>query len=145
VTLRHAGLIARRIGGLWRGVLIEGPSGAGKSDLALRALDNGFRLVADDRVLLWTVEGRLYGRAPEPLSGLIEARGLDILRVEPVAFCEIALVARLGTPERLPAPATETILGVVAPLLAVDPFELSAPAKLSRAMTAFDAAHNRRI
>ena len=45
----HAGLVARRACGRWRGALIEGPSGAGKSDLALRAWPRGFRLVADDR------------------------------------------------------------------------------------------------
>jgi serine kinase of HPr protein (carbohydrate metabolism regulator) len=144
-VILHAGLICRRLGGLWKGVLIEGASGAGKSDLALRALDEGFRLVADDRVLVWAAAGRLYGRAPEALAGLIEVRGLDVVRVAPVAFCEIALVARLGTPERLPDPATETILGISVPLLAADPFESSAPAKLGRAMTAFDAAHKRRI
>jgi len=144
-VIRHAGLIAQRIGGRWQGVLIEGPSGAGKSDLALRALDQGFRLVADDRVLVWASQGRLYGRAPGSLSGLIEVRGVDVLTVEPLALSEIALVVRLGTPERIPEPATETILGVAAPLLAVNPFESSAPAKLSRALTAFDAAHKRRI
>jgi serine kinase of HPr protein (carbohydrate metabolism regulator) len=143
--IRHAGLIARRDRGVWRGVLIEGPSGAGKSDLALRALDQGFRLVADDRVLVWTDAGRLYGRAPDPLHGLIEVRGVDVVRVEPVAFCEIALLARLATPERFPDPATETILGIAVPLVAVEPFESSAPAKLSRAMDSFDAAHKRRI
>jgi serine kinase of HPr protein (carbohydrate metabolism regulator) len=141
----HAGLIARRIDGLWRGILIEGPSGAGKSDLALRALDHGFRLVADDRVLLWTDAGRLYGRAPEALAGLIEVRGQGIATVAPIAFCEVALKVRLETPERMPDPATETILDAAIPLLAADPFELSAPAKLSRALEAFDAAHKRRI
>jgi serine kinase of HPr protein (carbohydrate metabolism regulator) len=144
-VIRHAGLIAQRVGGHWLGVLIEGPSGAGKSDLALRALDQGFRLVADDRVVIWTSQGELYGRAPATLSGLIEVRGVDVLTVDPLALSRIALVARLGAPERIPAPATETILGVAAPLLAVDPFELSAPAKLSRALAAFDAAHKRRI
>jgi serine kinase of HPr protein (carbohydrate metabolism regulator) len=143
--IRHAGLICRRLGGTWRGVLIEGPSGAGKSDLALRTLDHGFRLVADDRVLLWAAQGRLYGRAPQVLSGLIEVRGVDVLRVATVPFCEVALLARLETPDRIPDFATETILGVRVPLLAVDPFESSAPAKLGRAMTAFDAAHKRRI
>lgn len=143
--IRHAGLIARRDGGVWRGVLIEGPSGAGKSDLSLRALDRGFRLVADDRVLIWADAGRLYGRAPDTLAGLIELRGVGVVRVAPVAFCEIALVARLGTPERMPGPATETILGIAVPLAAVEPFESSAPAKLGRAMEAFDAAHKRRI
>lgn len=143
--IRHAGLVARRDGGLWRGVLIEGPSGAGKSDLALRALDHGFRLVADDRVEVWADAGRLFGRAPGTLRGLIEVRGVGVVPVSPIAFCEIALVARPGMPERMPDPATETILGVAVPLLAVMPFEHSAPAKLSRAMEAFDAAHKRRI
>jgi serine kinase of HPr protein (carbohydrate metabolism regulator) len=141
----HAGLIARRIRGLWQGALIQGPSGAGKSDLALRALDQGFRLVADDRVLVWASEGRLFGRAPDTLRGLIEVRGVDVLAVEPLPLSEIALVARLETPERIPDPATETILGIAVPLLGVAPFEASAPAKLGRAMEAFDAAHKRRI
>jgi serine kinase of HPr protein (carbohydrate metabolism regulator) len=143
--IRHAGLIARRCGGLWRGVLIEGASGRGKSDLALRALDHGFRLVADDRVLVWTDGARLFGRAPEPLDGLLEVRGLGIVPVAAVAFCEIVLLARLEPPERMPDAATETILGAPIPLLAVAPFESSAPAKLSRAMEAFAAAHKRRI
>ena len=63
--IRHAGLIARFEPPVWRGVLIDGPSGSGKSDLALRALDGGWMLVADDRVLVWACEGRLYGRAPD--------------------------------------------------------------------------------
>lgn len=142
--IRHAGLIARRRDGFWKGVLIEGPSGAGKSDLALRALDAGFRLVADDRVIVWTDAGRLYGRAPDPLQGLIEVRGVDVLAVAPVAFCEIVILARARTPERIPDHATETILGIQVPLLDVGPFELSAPAKLGRALEAFDAAHKRR-
>lgn len=141
----HAGLIARRLGGHWRGVLIEGPSGAGKSDLALRALERGFRLVADDRVVVWVSEGRLYGRAPDALRGLIEVRGVDVISVDPLPFCEIGLVLRLEPPPRLPDPATVAILGVEVPLLAANPFESSAPAKLGRAMEIFDAAHKRRI
>jgi serine kinase of HPr protein (carbohydrate metabolism regulator) len=144
-VIRHAGLIAARLGGRWAGVLLQGPSGAGKSDLALRALDGGFRLVADDRVLLWAAEGKLYGRAPDALKGLIEIRGVDVAVVEPLAFCEVSLVAQMGTPERLPDPATETILGVTVQRLIVAAFEASAPAKLSRALAAFDAADKRRI
>lgn len=143
--IRHAGLIARRLGGAWRGVLVEGPSGAGKSDLALRCLDQGFRLVADDRVLVWAAGGRLYGRAPDPLRGLMEVRGVGVLAADSLPFCEVSLLARLGPAERIPDSATETILGIAVPLLAADPFEISAPAKLSRALEAFDAAHNRRI
>ena len=87
----------------------------------------------------------LYGRAPDPLAGLIEVRGVDVLRVASLPFCEVALLVRLGPPDRIPEPATETLLGIAVPLQAADPFELSAPAKLSRALEAFDAAHKRRI
>ena len=80
----HAGLIARRLNGYWHGVLIEGPAGAGKSDLALRALDLGFRLVSDDRTQVFAALGRLFGRAPDSLSGQIEVRGLGV--VGPVEF-----------------------------------------------------------
>lgn len=141
----HAGLVAARIGGDWRGALILGPSGSGKSDLALRSLDAGFRLVADDRVELWTSGGRLFGRAPAPLSGLLEVRGVGVLRVAPLDFCAVALAVRMGPPERLPEPASEAFLDLAVPTLALDPFEASAPAKLSRALTAFDAAHKSAI
>jgi serine kinase of HPr protein (carbohydrate metabolism regulator) len=144
-VIRHAGLIARRIAGRWKGALIEGPSGSGKSDLALRALGQGFRLVADDRVLLWADDGRLWGRAPDTLAGLIELRGLDVVRVEPVAFAEVVLIARLETPDRIPEPRTEQVLGVVVPRLALAPFEATAPAKLSRAIETFDAVAKGRI
>jgi len=144
-VIRHAGLIAQRRAGVWTGVLIDGPSGAGKSDLALRALDHGFRLVADDRVLLWVSAGRLYGRAPDPLSGLMEVRGLDVVCPPALPFCRIGLAVSLATPDRIADFATVAVLGIDIPLLAADPFEISAPAKLSRALGAFDAAHKRRI
>ncbi|MCR5873830.1 HPr kinase/phosphorylase [Phenylobacterium sp. J426] len=143
--IRHAGLIAQRVGGRWIGVLIEGPSGAGKSDLALRAIGQGFRLVADDRVVLWTSGGRLYGRAPEALHGLIEVRGLDVIRADALSLAEVGLVARLGEPDRIPDPEFHDILGVSIPAMTTSAFEESAPAKLSRALSSFDAAHNRRI
>jgi serine kinase of HPr protein (carbohydrate metabolism regulator) len=143
--IAHAGLIARRAGGTWRGVLIEGPSGAGKSDLALRCLEAGFRLVADDRVELWADAGRLYGRAPETLHGLIEVRGLDVVRVEALPLCEVALVVRLGKPERIPEPAGVERVGVRLPLVELDPFETAAPVKLGRALAAFDAGARKRI
>jgi serine kinase of HPr protein (carbohydrate metabolism regulator) len=141
----HAGLIARRVGGLWRGVLIEGASGAGKSDLALRALSQGFRLVADDRVVLWTSGGRLWGRAPDALSGLLEARGLGIEAASPIPFCEVALVARPGAPERLPDAETVEVSGLSLPLIVLDYLHASAPAKLGRALDRFDVGGNRRI
>jgi len=144
-VIRHAGLIALRLGGPWRGVLIEGPPGAGKSDLALRCLDAGFCLAADDRVALWVSGGRLFGRAPDSLAGRLEIRGLDVVAVPALPLAEVALVMRCGAPERIPEPSFAEILGVSIPLIALDPRESSAPAKLSRALSHFDAAHKRRI
>lgn len=143
--IAHAGLIARRIGGRWRGALIEGASGAGKSDLALRALDLGFRLVADDRVVLWTCEGRLFGRAPAPLAGLLEVRGVDVAGEPALRFCEVVLVVTPGAPERLPEPETVERLGLPLPRFVLSYGEASAPAKLGRALTALYAANQRRM
>ncbi|WP_372781074.1 HPr kinase/phosphorylase [Phenylobacterium sp.] len=143
--IRHAGLIAVRAGGPWRGLLIEGPAGAGKSDLALRCLAQGFQLVADDRVILWVSAGRLFGRAPDTLLGRLEIRGLEVVDLPALPLAEVALAVRCGTPERVPAPAFDEILGVSVPRLTLDPREASAPAKLRRALDHFDAAHKRRI
>jgi len=143
-VIRHAGLIALRLAGQWRGALLEGPSGAGKSDLALRALEAGFQLVADDRVLVWRSGGALYGRAPATLSGWIEARGQGLLQVMPLRLAEISLaVTCVPGPEgleRLPDPSFETILGVSIQRLMLNPFEHSAPAKLRRVMECLGSA-----
>lgn len=130
----HAGLIAMRVDGAWKGVLIEGPSGVGKSDLALRALAQGFRLVADDRTLLWASGGRLYGRAPDALFGMMEVRGLDVVAHSALPFCEVGLIARCGPVERAPDPEYDNRLGVCIPVIGVAALEASAPAKLSRAL-----------
>lgn len=136
--IRHGGLIALRLGGVWRGALIEGASGVGKSDLALRALDQGFRLVADDRVVVFTAGGRLYGRAPETLAGLIEVRGLGVVAAATVSFAEVAVVVRcVEAPEgveRLPESHSERISGVDVPVFDLWPREPAAPAKIRRMM-----------
>ena len=134
----HAGLIALWAPGErggWRGVLVEGPSGAGKSDLALRAVDDGFRLVADDRVLVWESGGRLFGRAPDSLFGLIEARGVGVVRERAIPLAPIVLVVRCGEPERIPDPEVASYAGVDVPRLAIQPLDASAPAKLRRALS----------
>jgi serine kinase of HPr protein (carbohydrate metabolism regulator) len=143
--LVHAGLVAARAQGRWQGVLIEGPAGSGKSDLALRALAEGFALVADDRVVLWVSDGRLFGRAAGPLAGLIEVRGLDVVRISAIPLCEVVLVVEAGNADRLPEPAFTDILGLRIPKLALALREASAPAKLSRALSHFAGAGNRRI
>lgn len=134
--IRHACLIARRIGGVWRGALIEGPSGVGKSDLALRALESGFRLVADDRVAVFVSGGRLHGAAPAPLAGLLEIRGLGVVSQPAIAVSEVSLVVRcIDAPsgvERLPEPRFETIYDVSVPVFDLWPLEPAAPVKIRR-------------
>jgi serine kinase of HPr protein (carbohydrate metabolism regulator) len=134
----HAGLVARPYRGRWQGALILGPSGSGKSDLALRLLDRGFSLVADDRVLLWISGGRLFGRAPETLTGLIEARGVGVLTVPVRGFCPVSLAVDCveGPVERLPDEETVAFLGRSVPRLRLVAREASAPAKLGRALMA---------
>lgn len=132
----HASLAARRCEVGWRGVLLLGASGAGKSDLLLRLLADGWRLVADDRVVAWRSGGRAFGRAPDVLHGQVELRGQGMARSAALPFAEVACAVRLGAPaERQPAPAAFEVGGVSVPLHRIAPFEASAPARLRRLLT----------
>jgi HPr kinase/phosphorylase len=120
-------------------VLLRGPSGSGKSDLALRLIDAGARLIADDQSEIWRDGDALLVRAPASIAGLIEARGVGILKVDTLPVARLALIADLVAPqhiERLPEPCSETIFGLAIPLVAVAPFEASAPVKLRLALAA---------
>lgn len=125
------------------GVLLRGPPGSGKSDLALRLIDAGAKLVADDGVeLRRTGDGivaRLPPTAPESVRGRIEIRGLGIAPVPAVAEARLELVVDLvpaEAVERLPEPATAELLGVKLPLLRLNGLEPSAPAKVRLAVRA---------
>lgn len=103
-----------------RGVLILGPSGSGKSSLALDLIGLGATLVADDAVRLARGPGgRLLARAPERVRGLIEARGVGLLRAAALDEAPVELVVDLARVEthRLPPERTTTWLGVTLPLL----------------------------
>ena len=121
------------------GILLRGPSGSGKSDLALRAIDQGARLVADDRVTLTRHGDSVIASAPSSLHGLLEIRGLGIMRVDAVAEAKLALVADMAEPgsiERLPERSRCEIEGAAIPSVAVNPFEASATIKLRFALAA---------
>lgn len=125
-----------------RAVLLRGPSGAGKSDLALRLIDAGARLIADDQSELSRLGDTIVVRAPSTIAGLIEVRGLGILRLEPEADIPLSLIADLIAPEaleRLPERRSETILGLAVPAIFLAPFEASAAAKLRLALNAIRA------
>jgi HPr kinase/phosphorylase len=124
-----------------RAVLIRGPSGAGKSRLALGLIEAGrtgalrfARLVGDDRVHVQAGGGRLLVRPAESLAGLIEVRGLGILRLpyEPSAI--VGLVVDLGAEAERSPDATERqvdIKGVNLPRLAVAAGQEALPAVLT--------------
>ena len=114
-------------------ILLRGASGSGKSDLALRLIDGGARLVADDQSELVRRGERIIVRAPPALAGLIEIRGLGIIRLDALPEAPLGLIADIAAPqaiERLPPAAAEEVLGIAVPLVAVAPFEASAAAKL---------------
>lgn len=119
------------------GVLLRGPPGSGKSDLALRLIDGGAALVADDRVILFENAGTLAAAAPEQAAGKLEIRGLGIVTLPHSPRASLRLVVDLVTPdriERLPKAAETVLLGVALPVLNLAPFEASAPAKVRLAL-----------
>jgi serine kinase of HPr protein (carbohydrate metabolism regulator) len=121
------------------GILLRGPSGSGKSDLALRLIDEGAQLVADDQTELRLVDGGIRMTAPPPIAGQLEVRGLGLLRVPSVRSASLRLVVDLaaaGEIERLPEPKHCAIFGLSLPRIAVTPFEASATAKLRLALRA---------
>lgn len=102
-----------------RGLLILGPSGSGKSTLALQLIALGAGLVADDRTDLSSHDGILTASCPPALSGLIEARGLGLMRCPAHPPCPVALVADLSRtePARLPPLRSIVLLDVTLPVV----------------------------
>jgi len=131
----HATAVA--IGG--HAALFIGPPGSGKSDLALRLVDRGARLIADDQVALSVIDGILHASAPEAIAGLIEVRGVGIEAADtaPSATAVAMAFDLAARPDRLPEPTSHRIAGINLPLLALDPFEISAPIKVERALARF--------
>lgn len=102
-----------------RGVLISGPSGSGKSALALELMARGALLVADDRTEIRRQGDLLHARAPAAIAGLIEARGLGLLRAEIVTEVQLHVIVDLSVLEtaRLPRHVRDQLLGIDLPRL----------------------------
>ena len=129
-----------------RAALIRGPSGAGKSDLALRCLMQpptrllpiAVELVADDQVLIERHDYNLWVRSPPATYGLLEVRGLGIIRIPAIESAQLSLVVDLVVAdkmERMPEARRDVVVaGVPAPYIELAPFEVSAPFKLLLAL-----------
>lgn len=126
-----------------RALLLRGPSGAGKSDLALRLIDGGARLVADDQSELRRIGEYIFVKAPAAIAGLLEVRGVGVIRVGALPEAVLALVVDLlpaAEIERLPDIRHEDLLGLAVPAISLAPFEASAAAKLRFTVNAFSGA-----
>lgn len=131
--------------------MLCGPSGVGKSRLAFQLLQRASgnpgpfcRLVGDDRIQLQAANGRLVASVPGNLAGLLEVRGLGILRVPFESQAQIGLVVDLveaprftETAVRLPESSDlmTTLLGVQLPYLRLTQDD---PATLSTISTAME-------
>jgi serine kinase of HPr protein (carbohydrate metabolism regulator) len=119
------------------GVLLRGPPGSGKSDLALRLIDGGAFLVADDLVALASDGEQLIATlppsAPPAVRGRIELRGIGILPVPTIPKARVRLVVELVAAdllERLPEREHVLLAGIAVPLCRLDPFGASATARI---------------
>jgi serine kinase of HPr protein (carbohydrate metabolism regulator) len=130
----HAACVS--IGG--KGVLLFGPSGSGKSDLALRLIDGGATLVSDDQVLLKKIDNSVYAFPPERIHGMLEARGIGIIRLPCVQDVTVNLAVKLvarAAVERMPPPQFFDCLGLQVPVLSLHAFDGSTPAKIRLQLT----------
>ena len=121
------------------GVLIRGPAGSGKSDLALRLIDAGASLIADDYTKLEIVDAQVFVSPPESISGMMEVRGIGVMHIGTSGGAPLVMMVNLVRHElieRLPEHRSEEILGADIPLIEVDPFEPSAAAKVRIALKA---------
>lgn len=97
-----------------KGVLLVGSSGSGKSATALALIALGAKLISDDQVGLHVDNGSLIARPIRDYEGLIEARGIGILKVLHAPQAELALCVDMDQTElqRLPPSRKFEMLGV---------------------------------
>ena len=121
-------------------MLLRGKPGSGKSDLALRLIDRGGKLVADDCLYLEAKSGELFASPPPATAGKLEVRGVGILTVEHLPFAKLRLVVDLRANAdiaRIPDPkgARIRLCGTSLHRLSLMPREASAALKVELALS----------
>ncbi len=120
-----------------QGVLIRGGSGSGKSDLALRLIDEGADLIADDRCDLDIRTDQIILSGPQVLGGLIEVRGIGIVEVGAQTCIPLVLIVDIVEPEtieRMPEQVYCEDYRLKIPLVKLAAFHASTPAKIHLAL-----------
>lgn len=121
------------------GVILRGPSGSGKSDLAIRLINEGARLVADDQTVLFVEHGRLMAQPPREIEGKMEVRGIGIVRMGSPAISPVAIVIDMADVDDVPRMQEFEpieLVGQTVPRIHLCPFEVSATAKVRLALRA---------
>jgi HPr kinase/phosphorylase len=116
----HALLHATAVAVDGKGLLIMGAAGSGKSTLAMGMIGQGARLISDDQTQLAADNGQVLLSCPQPaLRGVIEVRGLGLLRTDASMSAPLALVVDLDQTEteRLPPRRSVSFLGCVIDLV----------------------------
>lgn len=120
-----------------RAVLLRGSSGSGKSDVALRLIEAGGVLISDDQVGLEKRQEKLYASSVTEIEGLLEVRGVGLLRTPfthtAVVMLVVDLVARDAVP-RLPEWEKVDIEGVLVPRLRLHAFDHTIAIKIIKAL-----------
>jgi len=122
-----------------RGVILRGPSGSGKSDLAVRLINEGALLVADDQTILFIESGRLMAQSPAEIAGQMEVRGIGIVKMGPPAIVPVFLLIEMSDPADVPRLADfepVELVGQQVPRINLAPFEMSSAAKVKLALRA---------
>lgn len=114
------------------GLLITGESGSGKSDLALRLIDSGATLISDDQTICMKKETSIHLFSMEKIYGLIEIRGIGLMKVPYIENIKLSMIIQLVDKEidRLPKIRKKKLLGLNFPLIKIFSKEASAVAKI---------------
>ena len=119
-------------------VLLRGVSGSGKSDLSFRLIEAGGRLICDDQVKLEIRHEKIItADSVESIRGLMEVRGIGLLKFPVSKPTQLRLVVDLVSREevpRMPEWETEDILGIPVVRLKLYAFDISASLKIAKAI-----------
>jgi serine kinase of HPr protein (carbohydrate metabolism regulator) len=119
-----------------RAVLIEGCTPEDRIGLALRLIDRGAVLIADESTICQRQAHKLLAGPPAGRAGKMLVRGIGDLAMEHVAQLPVALIAvLLESPPRNPEDArTRNIAGIDVPVLALGVQDMAGHIKVDLAL-----------